>query len=80
MKIVKQSVFRIICGSLLVVLLSISGLACSQPPAGSQAGSQKIALEFVKSEATYRFDGIADTLKEAGSTAMGDGLGLYHSL
>lgn len=37
----------------------------SPPPAGiiSQEETQKIALNFVRNEATFRFDGIEDTLK-----------------
>jgi hypothetical protein len=67
-------IFRIISISVLAIVLTFTGLSCShQPPADSQEGSRRVALEFVKSEATYQFDGIPETLKVTGTTAMGDG-------
>ncbi|MFC2042409.1 hypothetical protein ACFLTV_02825 [Chloroflexota bacterium] len=61
------------CISVFLVILPFTCIACTQPPAESQEGSQRIALEFVKSEATYQFDGIPETLKMISATSMGDG-------
>jgi hypothetical protein len=56
-----------------LLLLTFTGISCTQPPASSQEGSQRVALEFVKSEATYRFDGIPETLKFTSYTSVGNG-------
>jgi hypothetical protein len=69
-----KCIFRIISISVLAIVLTFTGLSCShQPPAESQEGSQRIALEFVKSEATFQFDGIPETLKVSGTTSTGNG-------
>lgn len=61
--------------SLLALLLIIvcAGVACSQSPAASRDAAQRVADEFVKSEATYMFDGIPDTLKLTSSASSEDG-------
>ncbi|MDD5701411.1 MAG: hypothetical protein PHU23_05100 [Dehalococcoidales bacterium] len=59
--------------AILTVVLSLIGLSCTQPPADSQEGSQGVAEEFVKQEATYQFDGIPETLKVTSTTAVGNG-------
>lgn len=59
--------------AILTVVLSLIGLSCTQPPAGSQEGSQRVAEEFVKQEATYRFDGIPETFKVTSTTSTGNG-------
>ena len=63
----------LICISVFLVILPITCIACTQPPAESQEKSQRIALEFAKSEATYQFDGMPETLKMISATSMGDG-------
>lgn len=67
-----KALFRVICIVLSTAVLSLIGLSCVQPQANSREGSQKVALEFVKQEATYRFDGIPDTLKVTGTTSIGN--------
>jgi len=66
-------VFRIIIISVLSAILTITGLSCTQPPVESQKGSQRVAEEFLKKEATFQFDGIPETLKVISTTAVGDG-------
>lgn len=68
-----KPLFRIIGISLLAAVLSITGLSCAQPASDSQEGGRRIALASVKSEATYRFDGISDTLKVTGATSVAGG-------
>ena len=68
-----NSIFRIVGIFLLLVILTITGLSCAESPGKSQAESQRIALEFVKSEATYQFDGMPDTLKLISTTSVGEG-------
>jgi hypothetical protein len=68
-----KSLTRIISILVSLVIVTITGLSCTQPPAISQEGSQKIALEFVKSEATYRFDGMEESPKVTGTTSIADG-------
>jgi hypothetical protein len=73
MKTVIRSIFRITYLSVLLVVLTLTGLACTQPSEGSQEANRKIALEFVKSEATYKFDGLPDTLKVTGAESVSEG-------
>jgi hypothetical protein len=68
-----KHLFRVISIAILTVVLFLTGLSCTQPPADSQEGGQKVALEFVKQEATYRFDGIPETLIVRSITAVGNG-------
>jgi hypothetical protein len=68
-----KHLFRVISIAMLAVVLSLIGLSCTQPPADSQEGGQKVAEEFVKQEATYRFDGIPETLVVRSITAVGNG-------
>lgn len=64
---------RSVCITSLFILLILSGISCTQSNIGSQEGGQKLALEFVKLEATYRFDGIPETLKVTSTTSVGNG-------
>ena len=64
---------RLICISALLVLLTFTGIACTGSPAGSLNGSRQVAEEFVKLEATFRFDGLPETLKVTGTTSVGNG-------
>ena len=68
-----KHLFRVISIAILTVVLSLIGLSCTQPPADSQEGGQRVAVEFVKQEATYRFDGIPETLKVTSTTSIGNG-------
>jgi hypothetical protein len=60
-----------ICGLLAVIILF--GGACSQPSTGSQEASRQTALEFVRLETTFRFDGIPETLEATETTSVGNG-------
>jgi hypothetical protein len=68
-----KSLFRIISLLVLLVVLISTGTACNQTAPGSRETSQQVAEEFVKLEATFRCDGIPDTLKVTGTTAISDG-------
>lgn len=68
-----KHLFRVISITILTAVLSLIGLSCTQPPADSQEGSQRVAEEFVKQEATYRFDGIPETFKVTSATSIGNG-------
>jgi hypothetical protein len=57
----------------LLIVLTFSGISCSQSQTGSPEESQRVALEFVKQEATYRFDGIPETLKVTSTTSIANG-------
>jgi hypothetical protein len=61
-----------VCLSVLV-LIALTGSSCSKSSTTSREDSKRIAEEFVKQEATFRFDGMADTLKVTGSTSVVDG-------
>jgi len=54
-------------------MLTVNGIACTKRPAESREGSQRVAEEFVKKEATFQFDGIPETLRVISATSMGDG-------
>jgi hypothetical protein len=57
----------------VLILLTLSGISCSQSQTGSLNESQQVAEEFVKQEATYRFDGIPETLKVTSTTSVAKG-------
>ncbi len=61
------------CLLTMMVLLTLFSSACSQPSTGSQDGSRQTALEFVRLETTFLFDGISETLKATGTTSVGNG-------
>ena len=61
------------CVFILLALSMFTGSACSQPSTGSRERSQEIALEFVRLETTFRFDGIPETLEVTGTTSVGNG-------
>ena len=73
MTIFKTREITLICLSLFLVLLISIGSSCSQPSSGSQEGSRETALEFVRLETTFRFDGIPETLKVTSTTSTGNG-------
>ncbi len=73
MTIFKTHRITLICLSLFLVLLISIGGSCSQPSTGSQEESRDTALEFVRSESTFKFDGIPDTLKVTGTTSVDNG-------
>jgi hypothetical protein len=60
-----------ICGLLAVIILF--GGACGQPSTGSREVSRQKALEFVRLETTFRFDGIPETLEATETTSVGNG-------
>ena len=62
-----------ICAFVLLVLVTILAGACDQPRAGSQEQGQQVAREFVRVEATFRFDGISGTLRLTDTTSVADG-------
>ncbi|XUW99763.1 MAG: hypothetical protein TUN42_07675 [Dehalogenimonas sp.] len=64
-----RSVFIIV----FLILLTFAGISCTQLNTGSQEGGQKVALKFVKLEATYRFDGIPETLKVTSTSSVSNG-------
>jgi hypothetical protein len=59
--------------SVFLVIILLTLVACNQSPAGSQKGSQRVAKEFVRLEATFRFDGIPETLEITSTTSVGNG-------
>ena len=61
-----------VCLSVLV-LIALTGSSCSKSSTTSREDSKRIAEEFVRQEATFRFDGMAETLKVTGSTSVVDG-------
>jgi hypothetical protein len=72
-KIVEMSKITLVCMSILLIILALVGGACTQSPVGSREGSQRVAEEFVRLEATFRFDGIPDTLKATSTTSVANG-------
>jgi hypothetical protein len=69
----KKFAITLACLSIFLVLLTIIGGACGQPAPDSQEGSRQIALEYVRLETTFRFDGIPETLKATSTTSVGNG-------
>ena len=69
----KIQVIAIACLSILLVLAALFGGACGKPSTGSRETSQKTALEFVRLDTTFRFDGIPETLEITGTTSVGNG-------
>lgn len=68
-----MSIIKVICVSALSAILTLTGVACNQSPVGSREESQRVAEEFTRLEATFRFDGIPETLKVTGTTSVADG-------
>ncbi|MBN1369688.1 MAG: hypothetical protein JW954_05585 [Dehalococcoidaceae bacterium] len=58
---------------LLAVLLPVLATGCGQAQMHTEESSRKVAEEFVRQEATFRFDGIPETLEVASTTAIGEG-------
>lgn len=61
---------------LVILLLTSTGLVitqCSQTPPEPQKGSKQVAEEFVKTEATFRFDGIPETFNLTGTKPVTGG-------
>jgi len=68
-----MSGMRPICIIALLILFTLTGMSCTRSNTGSQEGGKKVALEFVKQEDTYRFDGIPETLKVTNVTSINNG-------
>jgi len=68
-----MSKITLICMYTLLVILTLVSSACTESPAGSREGSQRVAKEFVRLETTFRFDGIPDTLKATSTTSVANG-------
>lgn len=64
---------KIVLGILLLTSIWLVLGQCSQTPTESPKGSKQVAEEFVKTEATFRFDGIPETLKLTSTKAVTDG-------
>ena len=67
--------FRIILTfiSVFLVILPFAFIACTQSPAGSKEGSQRVAEDFVSLDTTFRFDGIPETLEVTNIISVGNG-------
>ena len=59
--------------AILLALTVVASGACGQPATGSQEASRDKALEFVRLETTFRFDGIPETLEATETTSVGNG-------
>ncbi len=64
---------KLVCFALLGALLTTLGIACSTPAVGSQEQGRQVAEEFVKQEATYRYDGMPQTFKLTSTTSVANG-------
>lgn len=66
---------RLFIGAVLLSLAAFSLLACSgqQSQKYTVEESERIARDFVQNEATFRFDGIADTLELTNTSELGAG-------
>ena len=62
-----------VCQVVLLAFIVLAVGACGQPSTGSQEASRKKALEFVRLETTFRFDGIPETLEATETTSVGNG-------
>jgi hypothetical protein len=63
----------LVCTSALLIFLVLVSGACTKSPGMSQEESRQAAEEFVKQEATFRFDGEPGTLKVTGTTSIAEG-------
>ncbi len=65
---------RFVCLTTLVALMAATGIAaCSGPQVGSQEQGRQVAEEFVRQEATFRYDGMPETLKLTSTTSVAQG-------
>lgn len=64
---------RSVCIIALLILFTFTGISCTNLNSRFEEGGQKMALEFVKQEATYRFDGIPETMNVKSATSIGNG-------
>jgi hypothetical protein len=71
--VIDMSINRLICVFILVIIMIFTGISCTQSPEDSREGSRRIAEEFVKAEATYRFDGIPESYEVTGTTSVDNG-------
>jgi len=62
-----------VCIVLLVAALPVLAAACGQAQVHDEESSRKVAEEFVRQEATFRFDGITETLEVVNTIALGEG-------
>ncbi|MBN1191289.1 MAG: hypothetical protein JXA46_16155 [Dehalococcoidales bacterium] len=63
----------VVMSLILVIIPAAGGCSCTQSAAGAPDNDQRIAEEFVRQEATYRFDGIPETFRMTGAIPLGDG-------
>ena len=68
-----MSRMKLTCVSAFILILTLTCVACSQSPAWSREGSQRVAEEFVRLETTFRFDGIPESLEVTSTTSVGNG-------
>ncbi len=64
---------RLLCIATFFIILIFASVACTNSEEWSLEESQRVAEEFVKKEATFKFDGIPETLKVVNATSVGDG-------
>ncbi len=67
----KKVLFVLLTIALVALPFMIS--ACAKPQPGSEEHSRQVAEEFVKMEATFRFDGIPETFKLSSTTSVANG-------
>ncbi len=68
-----MSKYKILFISMIIAILTLTGVACTKSSANSREGSQRVAEEFVKLEATFRFDGIPETLQVTETISVANG-------
>jgi hypothetical protein len=68
-----MSKLKLVGVSMLMVILTITSVACTQTLVDSKEEGQQIAEEFVKTEATFRFDGIPETLELTNIASIANG-------
>jgi hypothetical protein len=68
-----MSKLLLFCASALLIILVPAAGACSKSPGMSQEESRQAAEEFVKQEATFRYDGEPVILKVTGTTSIAEG-------
>ena len=71
MRFIRLLVLVALCPAL--ALAGLAGCGASKKEGQSQQQSQQIAQNFVENEATFKFDGMKETLKLAETTTLSDG-------
>jgi hypothetical protein len=69
----EMSKIRLVSILALWAVMTLLITACGPSPAGSREASQRVAEEFVRTESTFRFDGIPETIKVKSTTSVGNG-------